>query len=1679
MYSLRLIERLTRVWFIIGGVVFLTFLAFFPLSGHIAYAAEEEETAGPVMLHQTAVVSETQNQNQHRHCHQHGNGNGEGPGGKCTPPPIEIKFVDIVLTKTVTPKQAMPGDTIAYTLQYENVGSEKAYFVGLIDILPLTLVDLSWTPGGFKLFHILTWEIGHLEPGQGGILTITGRIKNNTPLGVIFTNHAILGTTSLDERPYNNFAKASVKVGPTTDPNTDLQVEKYRSGPAQVAAGQPITYTLAFANNSSQPVDIILTDDFPDEVSGVSWDGPCQSGSDSAITCAYDDLSGSGQMTMILTPAATFSGTLLNSATITFAPGMTQTDPYPDNNSDQIGTSVYRPVDLILTGSPAVTETGPTTDTYQVSLAVPPVDTVLVAITPDEQCTVTAPALPLEFTPSDWETARTVTVRAVDDFRAEGAHSCLLTHSTAASSDPAYAGLSDKSLTVAITDDDIPALSLIPGSQSVTEGGPTDTYSLALTSQPAATVTIQITPTDQLDLGAGAGQPVSRLFSPAAWNITQTVTISAVDDALVEGDHTGQISHRAAGDDPDYIGHESSLAIDITDNDIQYTLTGLSQLEEADLTTIAFTITRSGAYTAASSLDLALAGTASLNLDYSLAPSGTLQFAAGQQQRTLSLTVIDDNIDEGVAETIRLALTNATGANSSGTGLVVGSPLTLTLTDDDNAGLAVTGPITVSEPNTAAQFTIALLSQPTAPVTINLITTSQECTLSAYTITLTDTTIAAITVTAVDDDIADGTQSCDIITAPALSNDIYYSGLNPADVIVNVADDDVAAVLVGPISGDTSEIGGTATFTMVLQSQPTANVTVTLVSTDPTEGVVSPTLVSFGPANWSIPQTFTVTGQDDAIDDGLQQYAIQTGHAASPDPVYHDMAVADIAPIYNIDDDTADIIVSTISANTTEAGETATFSILLTTQPLATVTIPLSSTDPTEGAPDQAAVLFSSANWSTTQVITVTGQDDLILDGDIPYTITLGVPLTADPVYSLIDPPEVAAYNLDNDQPAVTLTESEGDTRVGEDGGVDSYRIVLDVEPVEAVTWTVQADGQTTVDPAELIFGPATWSIPQTVTVQAVDDTLLEGDHTGLISQTVAGGGYSSLTLDPVQVAITDNDIDLVITKQVWPMGLVLPGQTIYYTLAYSNANSVGITATGVSITDYMPPALTQVEVMSYTGAVITPTGGPTYQWQVADLPAGAGGTILIQGVVSPTLPAGTSFSNQASITTATRYEITPADNQSELVGSLVTQPQIQFSVLTYTVGEGDGAAPLLITISPAPVLTATVRLTTADGSATGLVDYTPVDRILTFGPGQTSLTVTIPITNDDQIEGDEIVTLGLSQPTAAGLSQPAVATLFIIDTLPEADLAITKTSAWGQEQIVYTIVVSNAGPNDVYGTAVLDPLPAEISNISWRCVATGSAVCGAATGTGDLTQTVDIPLAGRITYILTGTTPILLKEITNTAWITLPAGLTDPNLANNQAIDPAKKTETLTPMCYWSGDQPPPLEGPDLVIEDLSAASADVNIVIKNIGDMTITNAFWVDFYVDPSPEPEHTNQHWWELSSSGAVWAVTADMPPGAVLTLTVNGPYYSAGYSSLNPIPPNTPVWAQVDSVNLNDPDGGVEESDETNNIFGPVISGVPGLQSASLSAADVVLEPHPDKELPPREQPPFKRNKGEDP
>ncbi|MEG4802834.1 S8 family serine peptidase, partial [Microcoleus sp. ARI1-A2] len=118
----------------------------------------------------------------------------------------------------------------------------------------------------------------------------------------------------------------------------------------------------------------------------------------------------------------------------------------------------------------------------------------------------------------------------------------------------------------------------------------------------------------------------------------------------------------------------------------------------------------------------------------------------------------------------------------------------------------------------------------------------------------------------------------------------------------------------------------------------------------------------------------------------------------------------------------------TTGLTTDEGGLKTTFTVKPNTQPTADVTINLSSSNTAEGTVFPPSLTFTSASWTIAQTATVTGVDDLVIDGDKAYTIITAPAISNDSNYSGLNAADVAVTNLDNRTNTAAPKDGAGNT---------------------------------------------------------------------------------------------------------------------------------------------------------------------------------------------------------------------------------------------------------------------------------------------------------------------------------------------------------------------------------------------------------------------------------------------------------------------------------------------------------------------------------------------------------------------------------------------------------------------------------------------------------------------------
>lgn len=673
----------------------------------------------------------------------------------------------------------------------------------------------------------------------------------------------------------------------------------------------------------------------------------------------------------------------------------------------------------------------------------------------------------LTFTPANWGAVQTVQVVPVDDLVQDGNVTYSIGVGVDATADPVYAAVPDRVISVTNSDDDVAGFTLSKTTASTSEASTTDSFTVRLNMQPTATVTIPVTLADTTEgLLRGGNSPstsqpsITLTFTTSNWSVPQPVTIFGQNDQIDDGNQTYTVAVGPTTGSAEYaaLAGKTVSVTNLDDDAAGITVAAASSplVTSENGTTSTFTVRLNtepltNVVVAVTSGNLAegllSSGAENLvdvaHLIFSPTSWSTPQIVIVSGQDEVTTQILGDNLAYDV-----------TVGPATGDAAYVGLPtqaVHVLNTDNDAAGIIVpaAGGTALQTQETGAgntvTFTVAINKLPAGnvviPVTVSdvtegLVQGGSAPTVPVTTLNLTFTpadfqTAQTVTVIGQVDNVVDGNQAYTIAVGPA-SGDAAYASLAAQTVPVVNADSDVAGFTVSKAALTVTEGGVVNTFTVVLNRAPVADVVVPVSSGNPAEGLlaggssggtfVTTLNLTFTLVNWSTAQTVQVRGVIDSIDDGDQTYTITVGPTASGSSSYNGLAGKTIAAT-TTDADTAGFTVTPTSGLvTTEAGGTTTFTVRPDTIPTGTVTIPVSPGDTSEalvsagGTPTNFLYLyFTASDWSTPKTVTVHGVDDVVADGTVAYTVSVGPTTSGDPKYSALAAMSVAGVNKDDD----------------------------------------------------------------------------------------------------------------------------------------------------------------------------------------------------------------------------------------------------------------------------------------------------------------------------------------------------------------------------------------------------------------------------------------------------------------------------------------------------------------------------------------------------------------------------------------------------------------------------------------------------------------------------------------
>ena len=290
-------------------------------------------------------------------------------------------------------------------------------------------------------------------------------------------------------------------------------------------------------------------------------------------------------------------------------------------------------------------------------------------------------------------------------------------------------------------------------------------------------------------------------------------------------------------------------------------------------------------------------------------------------------------------------------------GLVV-NPARVTIINDDTSGVSLSKDALTVWEGRRKYYVVWLDSEPTGNVVVNVdVPANAGFTVNPGTLTFTpqDWKGKLVFVKGIRDPDGDDEPPA-VITHSVTSADLKYDGAPAGSVTVTVRDTSAATVTVTPTELTIQE-GGNDAYTVALDTQPTGDVTVTVLGAG-TGLSLDNTTLTFTTQDWGTAQTVTVTANEDGdpADDSFTLTHTVAGGG-------YDGIAADDVVVTVTDNDTAGRHHLRDRALTIEEGNTDTYTVVLNTLPAGDVTVTISGHAGTDVSLDNTTLTFTGQNW--------------------------------------------------------------------------------------------------------------------------------------------------------------------------------------------------------------------------------------------------------------------------------------------------------------------------------------------------------------------------------------------------------------------------------------------------------------------------------------------------------------------------------------------------------------------------------------------------------------------------------------------------------------------------------------------------------------------------------------------
>lgn len=394
------------------------------------------------------------------------------------------------------------------------------------------------------------------------------------------------------------------------------------------------------------------------------------------------------------------------------------------------------------------------------------------------------------------------------------------------------------------------------------------------------------------------------------------------------------------------------------------------------------------------------------------------------------------------------------------------------------------------------------------------------------------------------------------------------------------------------------------------------------------------------------------------------------------------------------------------------------------------------------------------APGETVKQVTIPILNDLLVEGDETVTMQL-----TNAGGSLLLAPTTATLTIVDDDfapgkvgfatPAFTVTENAGTAQItlirtnGRSGVVSVQYFTTDITATTGIDYT-PASGS-------VVFGDGETN--KVISVPISNDFVVENPEIFSITLTNFTGGAALIGASTAPVTIQDDDVGITFSAPVYLVGE--SGPSVSVTVLRINGSN------GVATVNYSTSDVTAQANADYTatsGTLSFANGETIKSFTVP---------ILEDSIVEGDETFGVTLSNPS-------------------VGIVLLNSSANVSILDNDTGLGFGPAVYVVDESGTNIMLTVVRTNantvdpvtvsfgTTNGTATASADYVATAGVLTFTNGEASKTITVPILEDTQVEGDETFTVALSNPTGgAQFTGPTLASVTIVDN--DAGLAFSS----------------------------------------------------------------------------------------------------------------------------------------------------------------------------------------------------------------------------------------------------------------------------------------------------------------